>query len=259
MSNPGSITGWQFRPSIMAILAFGAGLLALGMAGSPTAVRAEAVPVRPGPSPANSILTVQGTAEVKTAPDTARVRLGVQFTSPTAAEASKQEANSMAAVMQAIRNVGVSPQDIQTSDLSLDPVYDNRANEQPQLKGFQATNIVIATIKNPANVGPIIDAALNAGANRVDSISFFKQDDAAERDQALREAAQTAARKARVLAEALGVTLDGVASVSEGVASLAPTQFAGRAMMMMGSAAATPVMSGQVSVTATVTVEYHIK
>jgi uncharacterized protein YggE len=240
----------------MAILAFGAGFLAIGVATGPAAAGANTAPVRPVPSPANSILTVQGTAEVKTAPDTARVRLGVQFTSPTAAEASKQEANSMAAVVQAIRNIGVAGQDIQTSDLSLDPVYENRANEQPQLKGFQATNIVTATIKNPADVGPIIDAALNAGANRVDSISFFKQDDSAERDQALREAAQAAARKARVLAEALGVTLEGVASISEGVASLSPTPFAGRAMM---GAAATPVMSGQVSVTATVTVEYHIK
>ncbi|MDQ2730680.1 MAG: SIMPL domain-containing protein, partial [Armatimonadota bacterium] len=183
--------------------------------------------------------------------------LGVQVQAATAAEASSQEATTMSNVVEAVRKAGVEERDIQTSELNLEPVYENRQNDAPRLTGFRISNVVQVDVRRTDTIGKVLDAALGAGANRVDSISFFRQDDSVERALALRQAAQAAAAKAKTLAAALGITLDGVASVTEGVMQSEPIYAGGG--MAMRSMAATPISAGQLSVTATVTLQYRLR
>ncbi len=136
-------------------------------------------------------------------------------------EARDTNAAAMSAVIDSLRHQGVAEKDIQTTTLSLNPVYDYRTDgEQPRLIGYNLTNAVVATIRNLDVVGDAIDGALGAGATSLDGVTFRVADQAAAEKQA-REAAMAEARaKAQTLASAAGVSISGVASISETVSPI---------------------------------------
>jgi len=226
----------------------------------PAGARAQA-PIREPVMPTRDLLTVAATAEVKAVPDVADVRLGVDIEAPTAAQASTTEARTMSSIVAAIKGSGIAERDIRTSDLNLQPVYDNSPNQNtpPKLRGFRASNIVRVTVHNMANIGAVVDAGLAAGANRIEGVNFALTDDTAPRQEALSRAARAAAAKAHTLSEALGVRLGHIASITEGVVNT-PGPIPMRAMSFgMAADAATPVLPGQLSLTATVTLQYQIE
>jgi len=206
-------------------------------------------------------LSVTGNAEVQTAPDQAVVRLGVTQESPTAQEA-QQKANSVAqSILASLRQLGIPPKDIQTSQLTLFPIYTGEGvepmrRERPRIAGYRASNVVSVTVRKMEQVGPVVDAGLKAGSNQVEGITFGLEDDAAARQQALTQAAAEAQKKAEAIAKALGMRITGILEVSEGGVSLVPVM--GRAEMMMAKDVATPVSPGEVIVNASLTVKYQI-
>ncbi len=108
-------------------------------------------------------------------------------------------------------------------------------------------------------VGQVIDAALDAGANQLDGVSFGLQDDQAVRQQALRQAIAEARGKADAMADALGVELDAIISVTEdNVFVRQPVMEAARGIALQVEAP-TSVSPGEVSVSASVSIEYRIE
>jgi uncharacterized protein YggE len=124
------------------------------------------------------------------------------------------------------------------------------------LRGYTVTNVVEVKTSDLAQVGNVIDTAIRAGANRVNSLTFGLKDDRQARNDALRIAAQNARAKAEVLAAGANVRLGGVLSVQEGYA-VTPIAY-GDARTTLGAAAATPVEPGSVDVRATVTLDVAI-
>jgi hypothetical protein len=229
-----------------------------------TAAQDTATPVRPpAAEPIVSVLSVQGTGQSRVAPDEATVRLGVTAQSPTA-RAAQERVNRVAnAILEAVRKLGVRPEQIQTTDLTLNPIYSNprpgAEEQEPKISGYQASNIVSILLDKLDLVGPVVDAGLAAGANRLDGVSFDLRDDAAARSEALTHAAEQARAKAEVLARALRVRITGVVEVIEGgVSSYIPQPKLARGMAMM-AAEDTAVSSGQVGVDASVTVRFQIE
>jgi uncharacterized protein YggE len=114
-------------------------------------------------------------------------------------------------------------------------------------------------LTNLAQIGPVIDAGLRAGANQVDGVQFRLKDDLPVRAQALKEAVAEARRKADTMAEALNIRLLGVQEVSESGSSVIPRgEGGGFVTMAAREAAPTPVSPGQVEVNVSVTVKYLI-
>jgi uncharacterized protein YggE len=114
-------------------------------------------------------------------------------------------------------------------------------------------------LENLAQVGPVIDAGLRAGANQLEGVQFGIKNDLPVRQQALKQAVAEAHVKAESMAEALGVRLNGVQEASESGTSVAPKyQSGGLAMVAVRDGTPTPVSPGQLEVTATVTVKYFI-
>jgi hypothetical protein len=221
------------------------------------AMRPEAPP--PPPVPA---LTVSGDGEARVAPDEATVRLGVLAQAPTARAAQEQVSRTANAILDAVRKLGVTAEQIQTSDLSLNPVYAQNANTtgEPRITGYQANNVVTIRLQKLDQVGPVIDAGLAAGANRLDGVMFGLRNDQAARGEALTAAVAAARAKAQALARALRVRLVQVLEVAEGGIQVSPPPYL-KGRMMMESAAmadATPVAAGQVGVSAEVTVRWEI-
>ncbi|MGH2608660.1 MAG: SIMPL domain-containing protein [Tepidiformaceae bacterium] len=207
------------------------------------------------------LLTVRGSAEVLAAPDVAVVRLGVEAQTKAAADA-QQQANEIArAILDALIADGVKAEAVRSTGVTLSPIYTQPGDRggEPKLAGYRAQNVVAVRVTDMERVGPVLDAGLSAGANRVDGIQFSLRDDAELRRQALSEAIQEARTKAETMSAALGVTLAGVHAVEEGDVIVAPVfRAAEMRQFAMEKGAPTPVSAGQVTVSANVMVQYRI-
>ncbi|HYG60990.1 MAG TPA: SIMPL domain-containing protein [Thermoanaerobaculia bacterium] len=210
------------------------------------------------------VLSVQGSGQTRVEPDEAVVRLGVTAQAPTARAAQDQVNKTAAAILAAVRALGVAAEQVQTSELSLGPVYSSggpQERNEPRITGYQANNVVSVTLAELNRVGPVIDAGLGAGANRLEGVMFGLRNDAPARAAALANAVTEARGKAEALARAAGVRLVEIVEIVEGgVSVFTPTMARGGrvAMEAMDMAMATPVSSGQVSVDASVTLRYRI-
>ncbi len=207
-----------------------------------------------------SVLTVSGNGEVRVEPDLATVRLGIVGQPETACVAQDAANLVGAAILDALAGVGVDDDDIQTAGLNLTPLYRRmRADGDPEIIGYRASNTVSVRVTDVRLVGGIIDAGLEAGANQLQGVSFGLQDDLAAREEALRMAIAEARRKAEAMADALGVNLAGVLRVNEGgVFVQRPVMEMGARAMAAQGMAPTPVAPGSVSVSASVSIEYRI-
>jgi uncharacterized protein YggE len=221
---------------------------------------------RTATEPVVPILSVQGTGSSRIDPDEATVRLGVLAQAPTAQAVMQQVNQTANAILAAVRKLGVPEKDIQTSELNLSPVYaqvqpergDPNGGGEPRISGYQASNVVSIRLTKMELAGPVVDAGLGAGANRLDGVSFGLQNDEAARSDALAKAAAAARAKAAALAKALNVRLAEIVEVVEGgVTVFTPMRSARMAMESMS--ADTAVSAGQVGVDASLTLRYRIE
>ena len=199
-------------------------------------------------------VTAVGQASVSARPDMARVSLGVTTEGTTASEAANKNAEQAAAVIAALRNALGANAEIHTVSYTLGPVYNYPpGGGQPTLRGFQANNIVEVIITDLSIIGRVIDAAIAAGANRVESLRLGLKDEEPTRAQALRLAGQRARAKAQAIAEGVQVRLGSVISAEEGYTTIYPPQPVDRSGGAM--AATTPVETGTLTIQATVTLQ----
>lgn len=201
-------------------------------------------------------ITVNGSATVKSRPDVAYVSFGVTTQDKDAAKAAKDNAAITNRVIEAIVKSGVPKSDIETINYSVSPMYNYPQNSAPVLTGYTVSNIVRAKLRDIAKVGALIDTGIKAGANNVQGVTFTIDNDAELRSRALAQAIQNANIKARAIAEAADVKLGRVYSVTESGG------YTPRPMMEYGAAKAaeapTPILPGDIEVTANVTVMYTI-
>ncbi len=212
--------------------------------------------------PAPPFLTVTGNGTVTVDPDQARVRIGVETEAPAARDA-QLEANRIAnAILGAMRDLGIRPEAVQTSRLILSPVYDrpspSQERREPRVVGYRATNTVSVELRDLTRIGPVLDAAIEAGANRIEGVEFGLQDDGEARRGALVAAVEDARTKAETITRALEVPLGPVMEIIDhGVSVPIPYRDAGGPMAM--EAVATPVATGQISVSASLMIRYRLE
>lgn len=209
-------------------------------------------------TPAEHTIAVTGVGTVVTAPDVADLRLGVTFTRPTVRAARADAAAAMTKVIAALKALGIAENDIQTTNISLQPAYDYASNTNPpRITGYTLSNGVAVTVRDLDKVGDAIDNSLAAGATTFDGVSFRVDDPAKAQQQARTDAMTQARAHANTLAAAAGLAITGVASISETTAQTPYPVYYGAAA---GAAkdVATPVQVGTTDVTITVSVVYLI-
>ena len=227
-------------------------LLALGLALAMPALAQEAA------GPAVRQITVMGSADVDVAPDRATITAGVETQEATAAAALAASSETMAAVFAALEAAKVERRDMQTSQLNLNPVYEQfreGSEGPPQVVAYQASNMLTVTVRDLASLGTLIDALTGAGANRLYGIAFDVTDPRPSVDAARREAVADARAKAELYAEAAGVALGPVVTIRENMGMGPPQPFRAKADM----AAAAPVAEGTVTLTADIEVVFGIE
>lgn len=241
-------------------------LLALAAAAMvvPFAASAQDSGVVPAIARGNTLLTVQGEGKSTAKPDLAVFNAGVATSGKTAGEAMSANAAQMTRVIAALKRAGIAERDIQTSNISLNPVY---AQQQPRpmgsiepeearIIGYQANNQVTVRQRNLGEFGKVIDALVAAGANQVNGPSFEVDDSDAALDQARTDALKKARARADLYARATGLKVVRVLSISEsgGYVPRGPVMY----RMDAAASAAPPIMAGEVSLQANVTVQYEL-
>lgn len=208
-------------------------------------------------------IVVSGSGEVRAEPDEAVVRLGVTAQAEDAQRAQAEVNRVAAAILRGVAEQGVGEEAVQTSRLSLYPVYAERPRRssaeepvEPEIVAYRASNVVSVRLADLARVGPVIDTGIAAGANEVQGVDFRLRDDREQRRAALKAAVTDARGRAEAIAAALGGSVGAVEQVNEGGVSVELPRFDQRAMRMEAMAATTPVAAGDVTVSASVTVRY---
>lgn len=204
-------------------------------------------------------LNLSAYGEVKAAPDMATISFGVVTEAATAAEAMAQNAARMTQVMAALRRAGIEDRNVQTSGLNLSAQYDYVENQPPRLRGYQANNRVTVVIDDLTKVGTTADAVVAAGVNQIDGIGFGLKDPSAAENRARQLAVRALQGKAALYAQALGVELGGIRSLSEGggYSPRPPVMYARAEAMDMGGS--TPVAAGELTVRIDITGVYDIR
>lgn len=201
-------------------------------------------------------ITVTGSGTASAVPDAATISLGVETTAAEA-NAALDAANEKAQVLlDLLDEFGVESQDIQTSNLSLYPRYDDNGRV---ITGYTASNQLTVTLRDLDKAGEVLDAAAGFVGNeiRFNGISFFIEDTDEVSSAARADAMDDAKARAEDYATAAGVSLGDVVTISE-VAVSSPIPYPMYAADSAGGAESVPIAPGEAEQGVTVTVVYEI-
>ena len=231
-------------------LLFAWGFVAAAIAATP----AQAQDVRQGPP---QIVTTS-VGEVRVSPDRATISLGVQTRATTAADASAQNARKQRAVIDAIKAKGIAAEQITTSNFSVIPEtrYDREGQAAPRTTSYLVVNTVTAEIRRIDLVGPVVDAALAAGANQVNSLAFGVSAADSVRRVALAQAVAKSRADAEAMARAAGGSLGTLLEITAMESYAPPVPIAYGAVARAEAKESVPVEPGQESVRATITARW---
>ena len=208
------------------------------------------------------ILTVSGQGLVSVTPDTAHISFGTLTQADTAQQAQQANAALMSQVIIALKQVGLTEDQMETTGFSLEPVWDysytREKGEAPRLVGYKVTNTLRIQTQRLAEVGRLIDVATRAGANTVNRLWYSVADNDEARLEALEQAYQDAFAKAERLTQAAGVSIVSIKSMDEGGMYYPMPEYRS-SMDMVESEFQTPIMPGEQEIRANVSVKFLIK
>jgi uncharacterized protein YggE len=216
-------------------------------------------------------ISVVGTGKLSAAPDIAEISVGVVTSAPTAREALAANNEAMTALHDVLKERGVAPKDIQTTQLSVTPQYSQpqpqplQPGQQPRefvprIVGYQVTNMVQIVARDLTKLGTLLDSVVQAGANQMRGISFSIDKPEKLMDQARKSAIGDARRRAELLAGESGMVVGKPLSIREEGAGPPPPR-----PMMLGRRAAfapeaaMPVSAGEQELSLSVHVVYELK
>lgn len=206
-------------------------------------------------------ITVVGEGKVTLQPDIARVNIGVETVKNTVQEASAENRTTVEAVLAVLAEQGIPEEDIQTSGFS---IYSERFGpEGPLAEGdvrYRVSNNVMVTIRDLENVGTILDATIEAGANNIYGVEFLLDDATAARSDARKLAVEGAKANAEELAALNGVKVGQILSISEviGGAGGLYSNSISSLQLGLGGAERTPIQLGQLRVTMQLQITYEL-
>lgn len=235
-------------------------LAVVAQAGAPSVANAQTPANTPTPAPQSDI-GVSGTGHVSVTPDTAIASIGVEITAPTLAEATKEASDKMTAVLAAIKAQGVDAKDIQTSSYNVFPITNQpKEGETPKITAYRVSNIVTVKVRKIADVGKVLDAAIEAGANSINSVLFTVDNPAQAQTDARTAAVKDAMAKAQTLAAAAGVKVGKITSISEITGGPIPFFRSGAfESVPAASNGAGPVETGSTDISVTVEMHFEIE
>jgi uncharacterized protein YggE len=205
-------------------------------------------------------ISVSGTGVAYGSPDIATAQVGVQTRGEDPGQAMDDNNTKMAALIAALKALGIADKDIQTTNFSVYAQQDYNPQTGVALETitYVVDNTVNITVRDLGQLGDVLSGAVAAGANSVYGISFSVENQSALEQTAREQAMNDARARAEALANLAGVTLDVPLSISESFSGGEPIYVA-RDMAAQAGGSAVPVQTGQITVNLNVSVTYVIK
>lgn len=157
---------------------------------------------------------VTGEGKSSTAPDIAEITAGITVSAQTVKAAQDQINAVINKVSQAIKQTGVDPKDIQTTNYNIYPSYDYTGGSQ-RITGYSASTNLSVKVRDLDNVNNVIDAVTASGANQISGLSFGVDDKTKVEDEARQKAVAQAKKKAEQAAKIAGFKLGRIINYSE--------------------------------------------
>ena len=203
-------------------------------------------------------ISLAATGAIRTTPDKVDISTGVTAQAPTAKEALAKNSAAMTEVIAALKAEGLDPKDIQTTNFTVQPLYEERKDgRSPKVVGYQVVNSLQVTVREVGKLGQILDKVVSLGANDVNSIEFGVAEPEALKDEARKLAMRNAIANARLYAEAAGAKLGKVLTISEDQGIIVARSMAPAPMEM--AAKAVPIEAGTTTVEARVSVTFELE
>ncbi len=214
----------------------------------------------------DKVILVTGSGESVTTPDKVTLTFGVESTNPDAQVAQRENTALMNKVVSSLKAAGIKDENIKTNQYSM---YSYEINEYRTGKWpngttvYEVTNSVEAVSYDVSNAGKLIDVAVSAGANKVNSMVFglSNEKQIVQRNAAVISAVKAARADADAVSSALGIAITGTGKISVDQ-SYIPVSYSkvSATEMSAGSAAdnavPTPIEAGSLKTTASVSIVY---
>jgi uncharacterized protein YggE len=203
-------------------------------------------------------VTVSGSGKIVYLPDLGYITGSVSSEGWTAAEAWKKNHEIVQKIFDRLKKLGIEEKDLKTGNLNLQPRYSHKPKEEPRLVGYTASYELTVTIRKLDQMGAVLDAMVDAGANRNMNISFgcSKMDQLIE--EARIKAVSDARKRASLYVTGAGARLGDVLSISDTPSYPQPRFYAVDAMAVREAKAPLPVAAGEQEMTVTVTISWAI-
>lgn len=202
-------------------------------------------------------LTVTGSGTVYLTPDIAYLYVGVHTEGADIAEAVERNNSRTQAVVDALKNMGVAVEDIQTSNFSVWSMedYDDTGNRYIK---YSVDNTVYITIRDLSQLGALLDTVVAAGANTINSLSFDVSDKTAALAEARQKAMENADTLAEELAQTAGLKVGEIQSITYADYYPSPYYGMGGGGAAVEAAANVPIQPGKMQISVTVNVTYEL-
>ena len=217
-------------------------------------------------SPPLRTVSMVGHGTVKSAPDMAVVTLGVVREAKTARAALSANNAAMRGVVDTLKAAGLEDKHIQTSGFSVRPKYTRHKqsssgeHKPPQIVGYSVSNNVTVAVHDLDALGSVLDGVVSAGSNQIHGISFSIAEPKPLQNEARKRATADAIAKATLYAEAAGIKLGNIQSISEQGSIRPPRPVLRQARAMsMETVAAVPVAQGEQAVNMQVYITWEIQ
>ncbi|MBQ0039327.1 MAG: SIMPL domain-containing protein [Treponema sp.] len=201
-------------------------------------------------------ITVTGTGNVTVENKEATLVLSVISRNEDVIAASSENAEKMTAVMKAMTEAGIGKDTMHTSDYSIWQEETDRASSKKPTRQYVVSNRLHVAVKDVSKTGIIIDAAIKAGANQMNSLGYSAGDTTEAEKQARILAIRDADQKASTLVATSGLTLGQVLTISEREGGYNPSR---NAVLYKAMDLSTPISGGSSSVCVTVDVTYELQ
>lgn len=208
-----------------------------------------------------SEINITGQASRSVAPNYAILTLGITSQNTNINTAKSNNDRIMSDLISRLANLGVAKKDIYTSSISINPTSDYQDGKRINT-GYNVSNHVTIKINNLDNIGKVVDAAVSAGANDINNLSF--QNDVSQQlsDSLTTKAIQNGRHKAEVIAAALGRTLGPVKTVSISTTETSTMDsgyYRNPVMLKAALETATPVEKGSLIVSQDANITYYLQ
>ncbi|KKI90609.1 hypothetical protein WQ54_20120 [Bacillus sp. SA1-12] len=202
-------------------------------------------------------MSVDGAGRLTVIPDQAIINIGVMTENKDVEAAQNENSKRSKQVIEALKKIGVSDDDIQTLSYTIQPIYDF-VEGKSILRGYQIQHVFELTVRDIEDAGVIYKTAVSAGANMAGSLRFEVTNEETYYQKALQLAMKNATEKAVKLGEQLGVTVkQPPVKVTEVPSAISPKELSLSAAPESSFQAAPPIQRREIEIEARVSTEFQ--